>query len=397
MSTITRGQIPGLLGVMIASFVVPLTIAFNIGVMIEEFSAKPSEAGLVATVDGVVAAISALICSRLIARYTARQFFLVGLTICATGHAMSAFSPSLNWLMAFQAYAGVGVGMVLSVVMATAARTAKPEMTIGLINASLGAFIIFLGFVMPAVIGSAGLKGAYLTYAALACLGILSAFFGPNDKAPDPKATGADNPEGVKLLSGKLRIIVLVSLLGYGIFFAAQSGMAAFVQPLSEASGLSLKEFGQVFAVGGFLTIVGPLIAGWVGARFGATLPLIVLVSGLCVTVFGLAILTSPLSYYIAAPLFTMLPGLLTPSFLGALSYIDKTGRAMGMQPAYATLGGSMGAIISGNVLEGWGFDGLGWYSIVVFVIAAALMAFATLSADRGRRPADPDLQASPA
>lgn len=387
MLTLSKPNLAGLLCVMIACFIMPLAVPFNVGIMIDTFGASPSQAGLVATVDSLFAAFVALSVSRYLHLYSIRTFFRLGLVVIATGHAASAFSPDIYWLMGIQAYAGIGVGMVIAVVMATAGLTTKPEMTLGLINSSLGAFLIVLGFSMPAIITQSGFFGAYMTYAIVAVIGLLATIWVPDFQAPKPKVESveADMTQSDTPPDGSKKV-VLFALIGIGIFFAAQSGLGSFVERIGQASGLSLQLFGLVFAVGGLLTIIGPLIAGWVGPRFGTIGPLVVLVTGMCCACFGLAVLTSQESFFISAPMFTLMPALLTPIFLGALAFVDQTGRAMAMQSAFSILGGAMGPFFAGVIAESQGYSGLGWYAITLFIVAASLMSVTAITADRIRK-----------
>ena len=395
MIKFTPLQLFSMIVVMLASFTVPVTVAYNIGAIVAGFDASPSQAGLIASAQSLGTAPAAFIASRFITRFASRQLFITGLAILALGNVASAYAPSIETLAFFQFVGGAGTGIVISVVMGTAARSSKPEMTYGFINSSFGVFIVGLGFVMPMVLKAGGIQSAYLFYAAVAVVGIFAAFFAPNTKAPKPDETEASSDEtidGAELAFKKrAKTMGWIALIGFGIFFFAQSGLGAFAERIGVASEVSLTTIGQVFAIGGLLTIVGPLIAGWIGSRFGATMPLIVIVIALGFTVFGLAVLETATSFYIAAPLFTLLPAILMPSFLGALAVIDPTGRSAAMQPAFATLGAIFGPFVAGLVVENAALPGLGWFTIAVFFLGGLLMAAATVSADSKRNRAIPD------
>lgn len=305
------------------------------------------------------------------------------MAIISCAHALSAFSTSVYWLMLFQAFAGAGVGIGLAVVLSTTGRTANPEMTMGFINSSIGATIILLGLTVPQAIGAAGLKGAYLTYATIALIGFFVALLGPNVRAPDPDVKQVKAAPAFGGLVRRENIPILVALVGIGFFFIAQAGLGAFVERIGKSAGITLEQFGLIVAVGGLLTIIGPLIAGKIGARFGATLPLCTLMTAMCIATFGLAVITSPMSFYIATPLFALIPSLFTPTFTGALARLDHTGRTLAMYPAFTTLGGAIGPYFGGSVVETSGFGALGLSVIGIFIIATLMMAAATMKADK--------------
>ena len=176
-----------------------------------------------------------------------------------------------------------------------------------------------------------------------------------------------------------------IALIGFSILFFAQSGVDAFAERIGVASNVPLQTIGQVFAVGGLLTIAGPLLARSVGAKFGSTLPLALVALALAMTIFALTIIETSTNFYIAAPLFTLLAAILMPSFLGALAVIDPTGRSAAMQPAFATLGAIFGPFVAGLVVENAALPGLGWFTFAAFFLGSLLMASATVRADRTR------------
>ena len=107
----------------------------------------------------------------------------------------------------------------------------------------------------------------------------------------------------------------------------------------------------------------------------------------MCAAAFGLALGGNELSFLVSIPFWIVLPALLTPSFLGGLAVVDPSGKLAGAQPAFATLGGSMGPITAGAMVDAGGFGSLGWFIIAVLVIALTLMAAAAFQADRMRAP----------
>ena len=142
----------------------------------------------------------------------------------------------------------------------------------------------------------------------------------------------------------------------------------------------------MAFFVGGILTIVCPIAAGFVGARFGSTRPLLLIGGLMCLTAFAIAISGNGTSFLMGVPMWIVLPAILTPSFLGGLAVIDPTGKLAGAQPAFATLGGSMGPMIAGALADAGGYGSLGIFIICVLTTGLVLMAAATLRADAIRK-----------
>ena len=373
----------GLLIAFLAVFTAPLMVAFNLGAIVSKFSASGTTAGMIFTVEGVSVSLATLACTHLLSRHPARVLIGAGLLMVVAGNALSVVATDTNMLTVFRAIAGAGTGIVICVVMATAARTSKPEMTYGWINGSIGAYLSILALIVPQVISRGGFEAAYGLYAALAALAAFSLFLIPNTRAPTASSVA---PAGSEV--GSLRSAGLagwISLIGFGVFFFAQAGLGAFLARFGARSDISLQAMGQVFFVGGLLTIVGPLAAGMVGARFGSTRPLVLVGSLMCRVTLGLALGAGPASFFVNVPMFMVLPALMLPSFLGGLAVVDPTGRLGGAQPAFATMGAALGPTASGMVADAAGLQALGWFSVAIFAVGLGLMAVSTLRADRLR------------
>lgn len=380
-------QLAALLIVFMTAFSAPLTIVFNIGAIVSKFGATAAEAGFVITVEGICVSVAAIVCSRLITKYYLRTFLFVGMIMYAAGNALTLLAPDLNMMVLCRVMSGFGTGTVVCVVMAAAARTPKPEMTYGLVNGSAGAFIALLALAVPYVILRGGLNGAYGLYTALAIVGICLIAIIPNSKAPahEPAiaATAGQSPKSKFLANSGW-----IALGGMGIFFFGQAGIAAFVERIGVNIEISLASIGFAFFVGGLLTIVGPVLAGIVGARFGSTRPLVIVSLLLCLTVLSIAVSGTKLGFYMGVPLIMVLPAIMLPSFLGGLAVIDPSGRLAGAQPAFATMGGALGPAAAGLVADASGFNGLGWFIVTVLIVAMVLMTAATFQADRMRAAA---------
>jgi hypothetical protein len=98
------------------------------------------------------------------------------------------------------------------------------------------------------------------------------------------------------------------------------------------------------------------------------------------------AVPSSPLVFFLAAPLFLFLPIAVMPIFLGALVRIDPSGRQAASNPAFATLPGAAAPAIGGPLsLMGSGFALNGWLAVGFIILGAILMAGTIIKADKIR------------
>lgn len=395
---LTPRELAGLIAVMVLAFAAPMTMAFNIGAIITTFGALKAEAGLVATVEGISLSLATIAASRMIAHYSARWLAMIGLALVVSANGLTLIAPDVTVMTVIRAFGGSGTGIVIACVMATAARTSNPEMTFGWINGSVGAFVSVLALAAPWAIAQGGLGGAYGLYMALALSAFLFISFVPNQKAPssplsppsaparEPAASSPTNTAaGWGDFSNLKDKVGWIALVGAGLLFFSHAGLLAFLARIGAEISISLQSVGFIMFVGGLLTIVGPITAGVVGARFGSTLPAIVVITLICLAVLLLTAGGSSVTFYLSVPLLMVLPAIMLPSFLGGLVALDPSGRLAGAHPGFLTMGGAIGPVVVGAVADATGFMTAGWFVAALCVTALALMIPATLQADKVR------------
>lgn len=375
------GQLAALLLVFLSVFSVAITIAFNIDVIIEAFGASRSEAGFIVTAEGIGVSIGSILCSRVLTKYRTRPLLFAGSIMFVAANALTLIAPNVMTMAACRVLGGLGTGVVICVVMATAARTVKPELTFGFVSGSVGAFLALLAISVPWAIGLAGFDGAYGLYTALSVLGLLLIPLIPNTQAPahGAPAAAATSQTSRNMLKANAGWIALV---GMALFFFAQAGIGAFVARIGDTKGVSLETVGLLYFVAGLMTIVVPIAAGIVGSRFGSTKPLILVGCLMAMAASSISMGLGILPFYIGVPLNVILPSLMLPSFLGGLAVLDPSGRLAGIHPAFATMGGALGPAASGLVADQGGFAMLGWFIIAVLTLAILLMSAGTVKAD---------------
>jgi len=377
-------QVALLIAVFLSAFSAPLTIPFNIGTIISTFGTTRAEAGIVVTVEGVCISLASIICSRLIVRHRVRKLLVVGVSVVAVSNALTLLASDVVFMIYCRALAGAGCGIVLCVVMATAARTRNPEMMYGWISGSIGAFLSLLAIMLPVVISHGGLAGAYGLYTAFSVAGMFLVIGVPNIKGSCEESGSIDFFQS-KQKRIRADVIGWIALLGIGFFYFGQAGIAAFVERIGVGNGISLTTIGNILFASGILTIFGSIGAGVVGSRFGSTKPLILVSGLLCVSVLNIAVIDSVFGYFLGVPMIWLLPAIMLPSFLGGLAVIDPAGRLAGAYPAFATMGGALGPVTAGAVADSGGFGSLGWFIVAMIILGSALMAGATTKANRLR------------
>jgi hypothetical protein len=270
--------------------------------------------------------------------------------------------------------------------MMTAGRSDRPEQTFGFINAMVGVMGMIIAFVLPRALGlhqilpdviaGSEVDGLFLVYALCALCALPFILGTPTTQPLDAAQQGAQRPG---MLAG------WISLVGLGLVFFGHGQLALFIVKIGRSLGLSAESIGYVFMAGSLAGIALPLLAGYVGARFKAFLPIAVILLVIVVAATLLANANDSFDFFIAAPLFAMLPIALMPIFLGCLARVDPTGSLASAHPAFVLIGGAIAPFIGGALSDTGGFALNGYAVVVCVLLGAALMHGAVRQADHLR------------
>ena len=369
-------QVASLTCVLLLGFSASLGMAFNIDAIVLSFNASNTTAGLVASLEMASIAAGNLTFAKLSTRLPAKRVYLGALITIVTLNVVAALVPSTNWLMVCRIPAGFALGAVVATVMMTAGRSDKPEQTFGLINAMVGVMGMFMAFVLPRALGMhtmlppltawSEVDGLYLVYA-LCSLCALPFIAGTPETQPIHVDTSGAPPP--RLLVGWL------GLVGLGIIFFGHATLALFIVKIGRNTGLTAETIGYVFMAGSLAGIGLPLLSGYIGSRMKATIPIGSVLVVLMIAAILLANAATPMQFFVAGPLFAMLPIAIVPIFLGCLSRVDPTGSLAGAHAAFVLIGSAIAPFAGGALSDIGGFTLSGWF-VVGCVLLGAGMTF---------------------
>ena len=381
---LTPLQLASLTAVLLLAFAASLGMAFNIDAIATSFASTNTRAGLVASVEMAAIATGNLTFARFATRST-KQTYLLGVIMVVGFNLASMMAPSTGWLLLCRAPAGFALGAVVATVMTTAGKSDRPEMTFGVINSMVGIMGIFMAYALPRALNLKDLlpaitvwsevDGLYLVYAVCSAFALLFI-----RSTPDIEATGARGAaRRPKILVGWL------GLTGLGIIFFGHGQLALFIVTIGRALSLSAEVIGYVFMAGGVAGVALPLLAGYIGSRMKALAPIAVILLVLGPSALLLAKASTPMGFFVAAPVFAMLPIAMVPLFLGCLSRIDPSGSLAGAHAAFVLIGGGLAPFAGGALSDFGGFPLNGWFVVVCLVLGACLMVPAIRRADGQR------------
>ena len=365
----------GLIGILLCAFSAPLIMPLNIIAISQRFiDATNGQIGTIATFETLSISVASIILSRIVNRLDRRKIFIISAILVILGNILTILSPTLNYVILARVISGLGSGAIVATVVATIARGSNAQMTFALLNSGVGVMGVLLPFCLPIIIASNGMNGAYSFHLFISLFTFLFISFLTLSSSAD------DNQNTVSSYKGYAG---WASMIGTSLIFLGHAGIFAFSAKIGATLGISVIQVGYVFMAGGLLTIFGPLLAGFIGQRFGSLFPCLILITILLVTGIILANVTSALIFFIVVPLCGMIPMILTPFFLGGMAKLDPSGSLAAAHPAFSTMGGAAGPVVMGYTIDMAGFTSIGWVLIVMVIVGTPLISLGLIEADK--------------
>tara|TARA_B100001057_G_scaffold426600_1_gene450830 strand:- start:578 stop:1735 length:1158 start_codon:yes stop_codon:yes gene_type:complete len=365
----------GLIGILLCAFSAPLIMPLNIIAISQRFiDATNGQIGTIATFETLSISVASIILSRIVNRLDKKKIFITAAILVILGNILTILVPTLNYVILARVVSGLGSGAIVATVVATIARGSNAQMTFALLNSGVGVMGVLLPFCLPIIIASNGMNGAYSFHLFISLFIFLFISFLTLSSGAD------DNQNTVSSYKGYAG---WASMIGTSLIFLGHAGIFAFSAKIGATLGISVIQVGYVFMTGGLLTIFGPLLAGFIGQRFGSLLPCLILITILLVSGIILANVTSPIIFFIAVPLCGMIPMILTPFFLGGMAKLDPSGSLAAAHPAFSTMGGAAGPVVMGYTIDMAGFTSIGWVLIVMVIVGTPLISLGLIEADK--------------
>ena len=364
-----------LIGILLCAFSAPLIMPLNIIAISQRFiDATNGQIGTIATFETLSISVASIILSRIVNRLDRKKIFITAAVLVILGNILTILVPTLNYVILARVISGLGSGAIVATVVATIARGSNAQMTFALLNSGVGVMGVLLPFCLPIIIASNGMNGAYSFHLFISLFIFLFISFLTLSSGAD------DNQNTVSSYKGYAG---WASMIGTSLIFLGHAGIFAFSAKIGATLGISVIQVGYVFMAGGLLTIFGPLLAGFIGQRFGSLLPCLILITILLVSGIILANVTSPIIFFIAVPLCGMIPMILTPFFLGGMAKLDPSGSLAAAHPAFSTMGGAAGPVVMGYTIDMAGFTSIGWVLILMVIVGTPLISLGLIEADK--------------
>lgn len=146
-------------GVGLLSYV---ALPFLMGSTIDSLDLTKSAAGILYSLEFIVAAIASIVVAPKIGKVRRRDLAFVGAVIVILGNLASAWWCTYETLLVIRPLTGIGAGLTLACGNATIANAKQPEKIAGLMNVLFAGMLVLLMLLLSFVSESWGLQGVFL-------------------------------------------------------------------------------------------------------------------------------------------------------------------------------------------------------------------------------------------
>lgn len=358
-----------------------LGLPFMFGATIDGLELSESQAGFLGTVEFLAVMVASLCVAPFMNVVPRKLLAFLGAAIAIFGNVLCVITAELPYetLMLYRSIAGLGCGLTLAVGNATVSNAIDTEK----MAAHMGVlFVALMAVTMLVFSWSSATWGFRGVYGALAgCMLVVTPLlFGLPQGA-------ADKPEE---LQSKEHSVGLFSLASFFVLFAmlifAMRDMSgwAFVERIGQEVGYSASEIGGLLSLQALVGISGPLIATFIGSRFGLRIPLIVGILASGAVYFAMLFMPDSRQVYTTSAMFIGGTYFFALAYLTALAAeLDSKGRIVAASGGFLSAGIGLGPLVGGYLVEHYGYEVTSW---VIFAMVILTLIFALLGLNKLRK-----------
>ncbi len=251
---------------------VPSMVVATVGISLPEvrqtFSLSEIEAGSLFSVIFVSASLGSAVAGRLSDKIGRKTVMVMGVSILASGFALSSLAVAYPVIVTFLAIAGIGYGFTTPSLYTLMSDLLPERRGLGasLVSVSYGIGVSAGSVLASLVIARADWRAAFLT---VGLVGLLVA--GLESVAVKTVHRGKTHAKLSyrNVINRTLLILPLAEFFGGSVFWSSASWTATV---LRTAKGLSLHETGWIMGIWGLTPMIGALLLGPLSDRYGRRL-----------------------------------------------------------------------------------------------------------------------------
>ena len=343
-------------------------VPFYVGTMMEFLALTPSQAGILSGSEYYAIAITSLLGPFWIRRFDWRKVAVFGVVVACIGHVATMMLNSFPLIVAARIFTGLlGEGVLYSISFAVLGETRDPAKGFGVAMAvSIVATSVVIYF-SPALSAMFGRNGIVLALLAFTLLMATLIIWIPRRSVKKPSAknqnAAVDSSRGVNW-------IPLLGLISLAIWFIGPGGFWAFAERMADLQGLTTEQIALGFSLANFIGVIGPLLAGWLGCRYGRNLPAIVSTAVMVLVVYLYCGTFNSQQFTLYVIVYSTIWAFGSVYFFAFIADIDSTGKLNVLTPAFQTIGLGGGPIIMGLLVGSDNYSAISWSHALFSVLA---------------------------
>ncbi len=334
---------------------------YLIGSVADGMGLEIDQAGLIASAELLVVALSAFAISARVRVLPRRKVALLGGVIAVAGHSLSLLTNSIEMLVICRALAGVGAGMALAIGNACLAAAHDP-------SKAYGQVMMLLATVTAGIIVGMGYAteiwsyyGVYGAQAIVVALMLIPMSFLPEGDETLPE-------DDVNRGKVPLRPAVVI-VIGIVLWHFCDNSIWGFSERIANKIGMAPDTVGWLLGSGLLVGSIGGFIASSIGTRYGRIWPICVGVAS-AVTCISVITSTGAIPIYTVSILIYIVCFTFISSYIyGLAGELDHHGRVMAAASGAGNLGVALAPFISGWLIANRGFEVMGTVVISTLLI----------------------------
>lgn len=336
-----------------------------------------STAGVVASLEMTVIAISSVITSWMLKLVSKRSLLLSGVIFTLVGSFFTNITGDFQSMLLTRIVAGAGEGALLAVSSAVLAGSADPDRAYGRLSTIVIIICSAVVFSLPISSELAELQYNVFTTVFISCAVLAIPVIIISKNATDFRVLEGSQlkweSEGSK-----------ISLLGVGVFLIGitSGSMWPFYYTYGQQAGLSQTQIDAAVGLSTLLSMGGPMLAAIIGASLGRLSQVSLGTIVLTCAIVGMTQLHDPVSYHVSAVFIIAATYFSLSYFLGYAALLDQSGRGAGVISGIFLWTGAVGPYVGGVMLE----HSNGTVMSVFSVCANAIAWLFILNVDRSVR-----------
>jgi predicted MFS family arabinose efflux permease len=342
-------------------------LPFNIDESMARFHLSESYAGWLASAVLLVLALSIYFLGRRMATLNKRTGAVLAAVI-AIASTCAMFSSNFYIFVGAKLIFGAALGLSCVCAYGVISHLDFPAKAAAEVAQAMAVIFCVAMYIVPLVsakIGNTGVDVVQLAVVALALF--FAAFMHPALNAAEEDAAR----DAIK--SNQVRAILASAFLVY----VSQTALFGFAAEVAGTLGIADDQLGILFMINAILQWPAGTLVAKLGARYGLFKHIAFGLVLLILCSLGMYCVGGKWAFIVSTALVSAGATLIGPYLIGALSFMDISGRSTATCASAINFGMAFGPAIAGTVFNAAGLHAVGWLSVGLLVVPIFLVHFA--------------------